>query len=129
MIEALTELKQGKGPPFVIFGGRQLIQALLPHDLIDEITLLVIPVVLGSGKRLFDVGDPLGAGPCEDATLVQRRGCKAPIGGQAICIPPPPIKSRAKRSWRAGNGWRPRIRPADLPRRREAASLLSPHLA
>jgi len=61
VIEAVAELKQGKGPPLIIFGSRKLIQALLPHDLIDEITLLVIPVVLGSGKRLFDVGDPAGA--------------------------------------------------------------------
>lgn len=40
----------------MILGSRKLIQSLLAADLIDEITTLVFPVVLGSGKRLFEDG-------------------------------------------------------------------------
>jgi dihydrofolate reductase len=39
----------------------RLIQVLLAADLIDEITTLVIPVVLGSGKRLFEDGSRANA--------------------------------------------------------------------
>lgn len=54
--QAVASLKQTQGRPLVIQGSRTLIQSLLAADLIDEITTLVIPVVLGSGKRLFEDG-------------------------------------------------------------------------
>lgn len=53
---AVAALKQTEGRPLVIQGSRRLIQSLLAADLIDEITTLVIPIVLGSGKRLFEDG-------------------------------------------------------------------------
>jgi dihydrofolate reductase len=54
--KAVAALKETQGRPLVIQGSRKLIQALLAADVIDEITTLVIPVVLGSGKRLFEDG-------------------------------------------------------------------------
>ncbi|MDL2410224.1 dihydrofolate reductase family protein [Rhizobium calliandrae] len=53
---ALTELKKGEGPDLLIQGSSNLIQTLLRHGLIDEYTLLIFPLVLGKGKRLFGDG-------------------------------------------------------------------------
>ena len=49
-------LKAGDGPDLLIQGSSNFVQSLLAADLIDEITLLTYPVVLGSGKRLFGAG-------------------------------------------------------------------------
>jgi dihydrofolate reductase len=50
---AIGRLKQEDGPTLLTQGSSVLLQTLLAHDLIDEFRLLVFPVILGSGKRLF----------------------------------------------------------------------------
>ena len=50
----ISKLKRERGQDIVIHGSPSLIRALLPFDLIDEYRLLVYPLVLGRGKRLFD---------------------------------------------------------------------------
>jgi dihydrofolate reductase len=52
----VARLKQEDGPNLLIQGSSDLLQTLLAKDLIDEITLLIYPVVLGSGKRFFGKG-------------------------------------------------------------------------
>jgi dihydrofolate reductase len=52
---AVAELKQSSvGGDLVIMGSGRLIRSLLPHGLIDEYLLMIHPLVLGSGRRLFD---------------------------------------------------------------------------
>ena len=49
----VAELKEKHTGDIVVHGSAQLVQALLEKDLVDELRLMVFPVVLGSGKRLF----------------------------------------------------------------------------
>ena len=56
VVAALTRIKQEDGPDLLIQGSSDLIQTLLKADLIDEFSLLIFPVVLGPGKRLFGTG-------------------------------------------------------------------------
>jgi dihydrofolate reductase len=54
--EGIRALKEADGPELQVHGSANLIQTLLEHGLIDEFHLWIFPVVLGSGKRLFDAG-------------------------------------------------------------------------
>jgi dihydrofolate reductase len=49
----VPKLRERHDGDIVVHGSAQLVQALLEHDLVDEIRLMVFPVVLGAGKRLF----------------------------------------------------------------------------
>lgn len=53
----VRDLKGGFGGDLVIMGSGQLIRALLPHGLIDEYLLMIHPIVLGAGRRLFEPTD------------------------------------------------------------------------
>ena len=54
--QEVSKLKQQPGQDILISGGAGLVHSLMKQDLIDEYRLLVYPVVLGSGKRLFTDG-------------------------------------------------------------------------
>lgn len=49
----VTRLKAGKGGPILVHGSRSLAHELMVHDLVDELRLMIFPVILGSGRRLF----------------------------------------------------------------------------
>jgi dihydrofolate reductase len=53
VVEEVSKLRQGPDGDIVVHGSAQLVQTLVANDLVDELRLMVFPVVLGSGKRLF----------------------------------------------------------------------------
>jgi dihydrofolate reductase len=52
-VEEVSKLKQELDGEIVLAGSIQLARALIEHNLVDELRLLVYPVVLGAGERLF----------------------------------------------------------------------------
>ena len=65
---AIGELKARQGGELQVHGSGTLVRWLLGHDLVDEITLLIVPVILGQGTRLFPE-----TGPDMALDLVQSR--------------------------------------------------------
>ena len=57
--ESVAELKAKPGKDLVVLGSGNLVQSLIQADLVDSYQLLIHPVVLGSGRRLFPDGGPL----------------------------------------------------------------------
>jgi len=54
VVAAMRELKRADGPDLLTQGSSNLVHQLLATDLVDELRVLVYPVLLGRGKRLFD---------------------------------------------------------------------------
>jgi dihydrofolate reductase len=61
LVDAVRGLKARDGAPLIVSGSSTLTSALLEHGLADEVLLLVYPVLLGAGKRLFAEGTPARA--------------------------------------------------------------------
>ena len=56
IVEEIIKLKQQDGKEIMVHGSATLVQTLIQHDLVDCYRLLVYPLVLGEGKRLFKEG-------------------------------------------------------------------------
>ncbi len=53
VLEEVSRLRERPGGDVVVHGSARLVQTLFEHDLVDELRLMVYPIVLGTGKRLF----------------------------------------------------------------------------
>ena len=76
LADGVAKLKDQYDGDIVVHGGAQLMQELLENDLVDELRLMVFPVVLGSGKRLF--------GETSDKKRLRLRDSKVVGDGVAI---------------------------------------------
>lgn len=74
---AVATLREQPGGEIHVVGSHALLRTLIRHDLVDRYRLMIFPVVLGSGKRLFD-GEPVPA----TFTLTETR---ATPGGAVYC--------------------------------------------
>jgi dihydrofolate reductase len=70
---AVRELRTREGGDLVIMGSGELIRALLPHGLVDELLLIIHPLVLGEGLRLFEHGS--------GTVSLRLTGCEPVAGG------------------------------------------------
>ena len=53
VVAGITDLKQGDGGPILVAGSKTLVDTLLDHELVDELRLMVFPVTIGAGLRMF----------------------------------------------------------------------------
>jgi dihydrofolate reductase len=56
VVDATAKLKEMPGGDILVAGSGQLVQTLMQHSLVDEFRLMVFPIVVGGGKRLFQEG-------------------------------------------------------------------------
>jgi dihydrofolate reductase len=76
LVEEVTALRERLDGDIVVHGSAQLVQALIEHDLVDELRIMQFPVILGSGKRLF--------GETSDKHALKLADCKVVGDGVAI---------------------------------------------
>jgi dihydrofolate reductase len=58
IVAGIRRIKEQSGPQLIVWGSSTLTPVLLEHGLADEVMLLVFPVLLGTGKRIFSEGTP-----------------------------------------------------------------------
>src|ERR1700689_4157980 len=58
IVEGIRRIKSQDGPGLILWGSSTLTSTLLEHGLVDEVLLIVYPVLLGTGKRFFAEGTP-----------------------------------------------------------------------
>jgi dihydrofolate reductase len=108
--EAVRALKASEGPDLLIHGSSEVTHALMGADLIDRLTILTFPVVLGRGKRLFDEGSRphawrlVSSGVSTTGVVVAsyERGGEVPVGSFAQDAPTEAELARRARWAREG---------------------------
>jgi dihydrofolate reductase len=73
VVARIKELKAGNGSVLKVIGSGNLAQTLFKHDLVDEMWLMIFPITLGTGKRLFGEGTIPAAFTVTDS-LVTKNG-------------------------------------------------------
>jgi dihydrofolate reductase len=56
IVEEISKLKASSGGDILVAGSGQLVNTLMEHELVDDFRLMVFPIILGKGKRLFNDG-------------------------------------------------------------------------
>jgi dihydrofolate reductase len=70
--EKITKIKQQEGPDLRVCGSANLVQTLMKHELVDAFWLMIIPITLGGGKRLFAEGTIQAAFKVTESTVTSK---------------------------------------------------------
>jgi dihydrofolate reductase len=77
VVKEVSKVRDQHDGAIVVHGSAQLVQTLIDNDLVDELRLMVFPVVLGAGKRVF--------GETGDKKRLQLTDCR-PVGGEGVAV-------------------------------------------
>lgn len=91
-IEDVAKVKQGEGKRMIIQGSSTIYPGLLAAGLIDELTLMTFPIVLGHGKRLFGEGTPVDRMTMTDHRVTPK-GCVIATYRPGGDLPPYPAEA------------------------------------
>lgn len=89
-IDDVAALKQGDGPDLIIQGSSTIYPGLLSAGLIDRLTLMIFPVTLGGGKRLFGEDTPAQMLPMTDHKVTGKGTVIVSYGSGSTLPPYPP---------------------------------------
>jgi dihydrofolate reductase len=89
VVKEVAELRQRLDGDIVVHGSARLVRTLVDHDLVDELRLMVFPVVLGTGKRLF--------GDASDKKPLRLTGSKT-VGDGVVILTYAPARKEAEGS-------------------------------
>ena len=70
--EKVAKIKQQPGPDLHVWGSGHLLQTLIQHDLVDAFWLMIYPITLGGGKRLFAAGTIPAAFTVTESTVTSK---------------------------------------------------------
>jgi dihydrofolate reductase len=90
VVEEVSNLRQSSAGDIYVHGSCRLVQTLIENDLVDELHLMVFPVVLGTGKRLF--------GDTSDKKRLRLADSRTVGEGVTILVYQPPTKEAASTS-------------------------------
>jgi dihydrofolate reductase len=108
---AVARLKEGDGPDLVTQGSAVLVRSLLAAGLVDELSLMVLPVLLGRGKRWY--GEDSGAGEWQQLSsrtsttgvVMSRYRPKGPVTTGSFAHSEPSDAELARRAKMAAGTW------------------------
>ena len=109
VVEEVTKLRAAADGDIVVHGSARLVQTLIEHDLVDELRLMVFPIVIGSGKRLF-----AGTSGTKRLRLAESRSV-----GDGVVISDLPVARRETDTWSTASDSRQLVGVGDDPERRE----------
>ena len=94
--DEVAALKAAEGRDILIVNSASIIRALLDADLVDEMRLILVPVVVGGGLRIFADGlpRPEGTAPRRRTSPATRSGCSTAAGADASRTRPWPDLGR-----------------------------------
>jgi dihydrofolate reductase len=110
-LDDLRAIKAGEGPDLVIQGSSTLYPQLLDAGLLDELTLMISPIVLGDGKRLFGDGTPprtlrmTGHKVSDGGNIVATYEPVGPVEIGTYVTSPPSEREKARQAAMAEGAW------------------------
>jgi dihydrofolate reductase len=110
-MDAIRALKHSEGPDLVIQGSSTLYPQLLEAGLLDELTLMMTPLVLGGGKRLFGEStpalelEPVRQRLTDKGTLIATYRPAGPLKTAPITPPSTSDREKARQDAMAGGTW------------------------